>query len=224
MLRDNWVVVCDFDGTVTTEDASEAILAEFADPVWRDIDEEYARGEIGLEECIGRQFALVKAPRAVLRAFVEERIVLRPHFREFAAWCRAQGLELVLLSGGLDFYIEAILEREGIADFRRVFCVATEFGPDGIRCRLPVDGRTSGGNADYKRAIVERLRAEGRRIAYLGDGLTDRQAVAVADLVFARRKLLEHCRAAGLACIPFEDFRDVQRGLAAAVGESIPCP
>ncbi len=74
-------------------------------------------------------------------------------------------------------------------------------------------------DADYKRTLVERLQAEGQRIAYVGDGLTDREAAAAADLVFARRKLLEHCQAAGLACIPFEDFRDVQRGLEASIGD-----
>lgn len=219
MTARNWLVVCDFDGTVTTEDAAEAILAEFADPVWRDIDEQYARGEISLGECIDRQFALVKAPRSALLAFVEEKIALRPHFREFAAWCRERGLRLILLSAGLDFYIEAILKREGIADFQRTYCVRTEFGPDGIRCRLPeVDHCPVQADADYKQAVVEALRAEGHRVVYLGDGLTDRRAAEVADLVIARRRLLEHCRAVGIASVPFEDFLEAQRALEATLG------
>ncbi len=223
-MSDGWVVVCDFDGTVTTEDISEAILAEYADPVWEKIDEEYERGEIDLEECIDRQFALVKAPRAELLEFVRQKAVLRPHFREFASWCQASGLELVLLSAGLDFYIEAILAREGIGAFQRVFCVATEFGPDGIRCRLPEIARSAGQGADYKRAVVEQIRATGRRVAYAGDGLTDREAASVADLVFARRKLLAYCRTAGIPCVPFEDFRDVRRGLAKALAAAAASP
>lgn len=214
MGEDGWLVVLDFDGTITTEDASEAMLAAFADPSWIEIDRSYARGEIGVAELMNREYALIRVGQIELRDFVLGRIEVRAHFREFAEWAQAEGVELYLLSAGLDFYIEAVLEREEIGGyFRRAYYLQTEFGPDGIHCRLPSLRRPLEPLGDYKRAVVEELRERGRRIAYAGDGDTDRRAAEAADLVFARRKLAAHFRHAGLPYVPFEDFREVLEGM-----------
>ena len=210
----DWLVVLDFDGTITTEDSSEAMLSAFADPSWIDIDRSYARGEIGVAELMNREFALVRVGQIELRDFVLGRARIRPHFREFADWAQANGIELVLLSAGLDFYIEAVLEREEIGRyFSRAYYLQTEFGPDGVRCRLPDLSRPLAPLADYKRSVVEELRPRRSRIAYAGDGDTDRRAAEAADLVFARRKLAAHCRLAGTPFVAFEDFRDVLEGM-----------
>ncbi len=209
-----WLVALDFDGTITTEDASEAMLAAFADPSWIEIDRSYARGEIGVAELMNREYALIRVGQIELRDFVLGRIQLRAHFREFADWARAEGIELCLLSAGLDFYIEAVLERERIGGyFSRAYYLQTEFGPDGIRCRLPSLKRPLELLGDYKRAVVEELREKGRRIAYAGDGDTDRLAAEAADVVFARRKLAAHFGRAGLPYVAFEDFREVLDGM-----------
>ncbi len=214
MAEGSWLVVLDFDGTITTEDASEAMLEAFADSSWIEIDRSYARGEIGVAELMNREYALVRVGQIELRDFVLGRIEVRSHFREFAEWARAEGIELCLLSAGLDFYIEAVLEREQIGGyFTRAYYLLTEFGPDGIRCRLPSLTRPLEPIADYKHAVVEELRERGRRIAYAGDGDTDRRAAEASDLVFARRKLAAHCRRDGVPYVPFESFRDVLNGM-----------
>ncbi len=214
MGDEDWLVVLDFDGTITTEDASEAMLAAFADPSWIEIDRSYARGEIGVAELMSREYALIRVGQMELRDFVLGRVEVRSHFREFADWAQARGVELVLLSAGLDFYIEAVLEREQIGHyFTRAYYLQTEFGPDGIHCRLPSLKRPLEPLGDYKHAVVEELRQRGRRIAYAGDGDTDRRAGESADLVFARRKLAAHCRRDGVPYVPFEDFREVLEGM-----------
>jgi 2-hydroxy-3-keto-5-methylthiopentenyl-1-phosphate phosphatase len=43
--------------------------------------------------------------------------------------------------------------------------------------------------------------------------MSDRFAVEEADVVFAKRHLLAHCRESGIACHPFETFREVQATL-----------
>lgn len=221
MTEDDWLVVLDFDGTVTMEDAAEAMLAEYADPSWLEIDASYARGEIGVEEMMNRQFELVHASRIELVDFVLRRAVIRPCFREFAEWAADRRIEVVLLSAGLDFYIEAVFEREGIGRyFGRSFYLRTEFGQAGIRCRMPSLKHRLEPLADYKRAVVEELREEGRSIAYAGDGHTDRLAAESADLVFARRRLLEHCQTVGVSHVPFEDFQAVRLGMERAISRA----
>lgn len=216
----NWLVVLDFDGTITMEDASEAMLVEYADPSWLDVDHAYARGEIGVAEMMNRQFGLVRASRAELLDFVLGRVEVRPHFREFAEWAGDVGIDLVLLSAGLDFYIEAVLEREGIGrHFCRTYYLRTEFSPDGIRCRMPELRRPLDPLADYKRAVVEELRDGSRRIAYAGDGDTDRRAAEEADLIFARRKLAGYLQSTGRAYVRFESFADVRGGLEECISD-----
>jgi hypothetical protein len=69
------------------------------------------------------------------------------------------------------------------------------------------------GCATCKAALIRRL-GEGRRpVIFVGDGMSDRFAVEVADVVFAKRHLLAHCRESGIACHPFETFKDVQVAL-----------
>ena len=43
--------------------------------------------------------------------------------------------------------------------------------------------------------------------------MSDRFAVELADVVFAKRHLLAYCRENGIACHPFETFKEVQATL-----------
>ena len=40
--------------------------------------------------------------------------------------------------------------------------------------------------------------------------MSDRFAVEHADVVFAKRHLLAYCRENGIACHPFDTFKDIQ--------------
>ncbi|HMD87468.1 MAG TPA: hypothetical protein VKO18_22500, partial [Terriglobia bacterium] len=66
------------------------------------------------------------------------------------------------------------------------------------------------GCATCKAALIRRLREDRQLVIFVGDGMSDRFAVEVADVVFAKRHLLAHCRESGIACHPFETFKDVQ--------------
>src|SRR5947208_12784471 len=56
------IVFCDFDGTITQVDVTDAILERLADPQWRDLERAWVRGEIGSRERLARQMAVVPAP------------------------------------------------------------------------------------------------------------------------------------------------------------------
>ena len=57
---------------------------------------------------------------------------------------------------------------------------------------------------------VWRLRRDGHRVIFIGDGVSDQCAVSQADIVIATGGLLHICIDKSIAHIPFENFDDVQ--------------
>ena len=113
---------CDFDGTVTREDVIDRMFEEFADPFWREIEQSWVQGEIGSRDCLALQTRLIKAERADLVDFVEG-IEIDETFVDFARYCKSKAIEIVILSDGIDLFINSILNRYGLKTSR---CTQTD--------------------------------------------------------------------------------------------------
>jgi 2-hydroxy-3-keto-5-methylthiopentenyl-1-phosphate phosphatase len=209
------MVQCDFDGTVTLEDASFIMLDAFAGGEWRKINAQYEAGRITVGRFNSEAFSLVKATRQELLNSIEGKVHIRPGFEDFAAYCRASGLRLVIVSNGLDFYIEEILKGIGLpdvefhasrAEFRDIGVSVTYVGPDGNAL-----------DDSFKEAYVARFHDLGYRVVYVGNGSSDFKPARESDYIFATGTLLKVCRKASLGCSPFDDFRDVVRELDATL-------
>ena len=208
------VIFCDFDGTVTQLDVTDQILAQLAHPSWREIEREWVLGLIGSRECLERQIALVNATAEELHAVINA-LAIDAEFAAFCKFARKKRLPLYLLSEGFDYVIRRILKGAGLARYFRN-------GSNLFASALRVEGRRlvlsfphspepcAHGCATCKAALIGRLREGRRPVIFVGDGMSDRFAVEVADLVFAKRHLLAYCRENGIACHPFETFKDVQ--------------
>lgn len=211
-------VVIDFDGTICRNDVSEELFAAFATPEWKDIDLAFQQGRIGSRECLEAQAALLRAPREDLLAFAIERFPLLPSFEPFVRWARARGLELVVASDGLGFYIEPMLEAAGVHGLR---VVANQTSFDAGASQPPTLGFPNAhsicvGCGTCKMLVVRECGARGGPVAFVGEGHTDRFGALYADLTFATLDLVDICRADGVPFVPWETFDDVRRGLEAA--------
>jgi len=211
------VVFCDFDGTITQLDVTDQILSQLAHPSWREIESEWMRGLIGSRECLERQIALVSAPPKELQAVIDS----VPIDREFTAFCkfaRHQRLPLYILSDGFDYVIRRVLKRAGVDRYFRsginLFASALRVDNRGLAPSFPhTPEPCTHGCATCKAALISRLQEGRQPVIFVGDGMSDRFAVELADVVFAKRHLLAHCRETGIACHPFDTFRDVQAKL-----------
>ncbi len=74
---------------------------------------------------------MVKQDRETLTEFARKHSALRPGFREFLKYCDQKHLEFVVVSNGLDFYIESILNDIGLGSLRTI-AGKSEFGDNGI--------------------------------------------------------------------------------------------
>ena len=199
-------VVCDFDGTISRPDTVDRILDALAAPAWRAIEAEWERGEIDSRECMARQIPLVRGGWDAVARFLDGHVSVEPSFGPFATWCAERGIRLAIASEGLDRVIRHLLARAEIA----VDWTWASRLVEGRRGALSLDfshasGRTHCGLPLCKCEVFPGG-SQGPLRVLVGDGRSDFCAARYADVVFARASLLDHCRARGIRCVPFETF------------------
>jgi 2,3-diketo-5-methylthio-1-phosphopentane phosphatase len=152
-----------------------------------------------------------------LNAFCDAH-ALSPGFIEFAEFCRQRNWPLLVLSDGLDYYIQRVLLRDGLD--LPVLANHLEFAPpDRIALSFPYfesrllfkkkmncrDGKC--GNC--KGYHIRRLAKPGKKIVYIGDGYSDRCGAQEADIIFAKGDLAKWCEEKEMEYFRFEDFTQV---------------
>ena len=210
-------VQCDFDGTITEEDVSFLLLDTFAGERWREMLEEYMAGKIPVGTFNKRVFALVKADKQTQLdlVFNSGRVKIRPGLKELIGYCRERDYRFIIVSNGLTFYIEALLENLGLGHVE-VFAARNVFHPDGMKVSY-IGPAGEAMEAGFKEAYTRLLIEDGYSVAYVGNGVSDIYPSRLALRVFATGDLLRKCREEGLECTPFNDLYDVIRGLEAII-------
>ncbi len=205
------LVQCDFDGTITQEDVSFLLLDAFANGNWRQLLTQYKEGKISVNRFNTKAFAMVNADRQTLLEFMGSRAKMRAGFDELLDYCHRKGFQFVIVSNGLDFYIEAILKDIGV-DNIEVFSAQTQFGPNGIETKYigPEGSQLEDG---FKEAYTRLFLREGYRLVYVGNGISDISPARLAHHIFATGDLLTYCKEMNLNCRSFVDLNDVIRGL-----------
>jgi 2-hydroxy-3-keto-5-methylthiopentenyl-1-phosphate phosphatase len=202
-------VQLDFDGTITEEDVSFLLLDEYVGSKWRKYLEEYSSGDITVGAFNKKVFGMMQADRKTMTDFVlnNPRVKIRPGLKEFVDYCKAKGIEVVIVSNGLTFYIVALLEKLGI-DGLEIHAAENVFFPGGVRVRyLGPDGEEV--DAGFKETYTDYLCQKGFQVIYVGNGTSDIYPSRQAKYVCATADLLKRCQAEKLKCYPFNDFYDV---------------
>jgi 2,3-diketo-5-methylthio-1-phosphopentane phosphatase len=199
-------ILVDFDGTISCEDTTDLILERFAEPSWRAVEEIWERGEIGSRECMVRQIDLLRASPAELDSFLHG-IPLDSGFRGFAQSCASRGLLVTVVSDGLDRSVKAALSRLEL-DLPVLANHLEWLGGSRWRLSFPhgrEDCRSLAGNCKCRaQAGDSSLRV------LIGDGRSDFCAAAEADMVFAKGRLIAHCRDSSIQHEAFTSFADLQ--------------
>lgn len=204
----NWTILCDFDGTVSVEDITDSLLERFARPGWQTIEQAWRRGEIGSHDCMAEQVALLDASREEIDAHLDSMMIDRA-FAAFVADVEDAGIPLAIVSDGLDYAIRRILDAHGLGRLPIIANRLEAAGPRSWRLEFPhgsASCRIASGNC--KCASAARSRDGQRRVLLIGDGASDFCVASEADLVFAKHRLIEHCRSAGIAYVPVASFAD----------------
>jgi 2-hydroxy-3-keto-5-methylthiopentenyl-1-phosphate phosphatase len=210
-------VVVDFDGTICDHDVSEEILRTFAPPGWWEIDLEFQRGQIGSRECLIRQAAMLEGSQADMLAFALANYRIDPTFGPFVAWATENGIEVTVASDGFGFYLEPMLRAGGVEG---VGVLGNRLGvvDGGWLLTFPHGHPTCVGCGTCKMRAVQSHRERFGPVAFVGEGHSDRYGALYADVVFAKKHLVDICRSDGVTYLPWQTFEDVRRGLMELTG------
>ena len=198
------IIQCDFDGTITRNNVGILLRENFARGNWQRIYSDYLHGHLTVEQSNKLQFALIKEPKEKLQEFVRQHIEIRPGFFEFVKYCRDTSTPLVIVSSGLDFYIETVLRGMGMPDLE-LYCGQTSFCKDGIIVYY-YDPEGNSISEGFKKKYLTWLKQRNSHIIYMGDGLSDLEAARCADHIFATGHLLRLLRDEKRPCTIFSDF------------------
>ena len=209
----NMKIFCDFDGTITLEDTTDAVLEAFARPEYRDWEQKWEDGIITARECMRQQAALIEGSPEKIRSFLAH-IWIDPGIHVLEEECTKNGASLVIVSDGIDFLMETILRAHGL-DHLPHYSNRLRWGEDG-RPALTFphgDAVCQGGCGVCKCRLLEQDDPSRVQTVYIGDGLSDRCVVHWADRVFAKKRLHAYCLAKGVIHDSFETLTDVARSL-----------
>jgi 2-hydroxy-3-keto-5-methylthiopentenyl-1-phosphate phosphatase len=213
---ENLLIACDFDGTITQRDTLHLIVESFgARGLWDAIEPRLRAGELTLEQAMQEEFADVRATPEQVRELVRRDAGLRAGFGEFVEWSRRRGHRLVVVSSGFRSVIDDLLQHWGLRGLE-VESHEARFSTEG--CRLVWADRGDRCEECGRRCKRHDLRARmsGERLVYIGDGVSDRCAARMADMVFARADLARDLAVDGVPFTHFEDFVEVRQRLEAS--------
>src|SRR5512139_1681366 len=211
-MRALWAIVCDFDGTALTEDLGDHVALRFAGAEnYRRAEDAYRAGAYPFKDLLARIFAPITASPEEIAAFARQRAVLRPGFERFLEACHAGRRPFLVVSSGLDAYIEPVLERlpAALRAHLEVRANRAELSPSGLSVRF--HGADCGFCGFCKGEVVRELQRAGNKVVLCGDGTGDRHAADAADHVFARAgsSLVRYCAERGIRHDVFETFDEV---------------
>lgn len=213
IAKGDWNIICDFDGTIARFDVTDAVLGRFADPAWEVVEREWLDGRISARECMERQIRMIGVKPPALDAFLAT-VPLTDGFVEFVQHCVAHGLDILIVSDGMDYAIKRILSNNGLGDIPVIANRLRFRDGSGFRLNFPygAPGCTSG----VCKCNV--AKAGGGKILLIGDGHSDACLAGKASFVLAKEDkfLHHHCVENGVPYTTYGDFFDILRLLAPA--------
>ncbi len=209
-------IFCDFDDTITRINVTDTVLERFADPSWREIQEEWLAGKLTAREVLEKQMPLIAVQAGELDDFIDS-VEVDPFFGEFVIHCTRENHGLYILSDGFDYWIQRILRRalsayDGSVKEIPVFACGLKLEEGRAAISFPYFPQGCvHGCATCKPALFDRLKRGAKKSVVVGDGVSDLLLAKNADLVLAKNGLREFCDREGIASRAICDFRDVIR-------------
>jgi 2-hydroxy-3-keto-5-methylthiopentenyl-1-phosphate phosphatase len=203
------LILCDFDGTISLRDMGYVLVSRFSSEGWEAIDRDFREGKIGSKEAYFRIAKILKGDEKEILDFVRKHSNIDPHFTSFYQHCRERGIDIKIVSDGLDFYIKKVLEIHRLSEIP-FYANHTHFHKgDGVEISFPYFNDECGLCGTCKKKLVQIHRKTYDSILFVGNGISDRCAAREADFVFAKDSLYPYCIDQDITCHFFDNFQEI---------------
>lgn len=211
---DNWIVVTDFDGTLTEKDVGNELCKLFRPQEYKDLSSAYQRGELNLRDFQQKMWNNFPAGKDVFAEAALRVASLRPGVNEFLELCAHKNVPVYIASCGLDAYIEPVIERFfskfAQASIKEISCNKTQFTENELLSILAPNLDLTQPEPLHKGRWAQELAATHRsKVMAIGNGGSDRTFIGHVDKLFATEKLPKICEAANQPFTEFEHFFDI---------------
>lgn len=222
---ENVVIISDFDGTITCQDVNDIIFRVFGNENLRKIERELKMNKIGDREALRRYYSKIKLSERKFNRYIYNTIKIDPYFRAFYDYIKKNNIKFAIVSGGFRNYIDLLFEKYDIQFEHDIYTnrlyfkgntILPQFLHEIIDCKIQF-----GPCGNCKKRIIGKY--SGKKIIYIGDGLTDRCIAGVVDILLAKENsfLLKFAKNNNISYLCYKNFNDVQEYIQKFIKEGI---
>ena len=211
-----WIVVTDFDGTVTQKDVGNELCLEVIPDLFKETHRQYRAGTLTLRQLQAKLWNNFPCSEETFRSLARNKGVLRKGFIEFLTRCQDSGIPVYVASAGLRPYIEEVLHTHLNPSLNKaIFEIRSnevEFGESSVtRFFSPPDESLESPYPIDKGAWSQKLQKKypGSKILGIGNGTSDRTFANKVDVLLATESLADWCTKNNVSHIYFDTFFDI---------------
>jgi 2-hydroxy-3-keto-5-methylthiopentenyl-1-phosphate phosphatase len=209
-------IFCDFDGTITKNDVWVNSLGKFIKNQDRFLQlcKDFVDLKISSKQCINEELSLVEDFNFDIFNSYLDTEEIDEHFPNFLKYCKENNFDVIVLSEGLDYYINYILKKNNISlklYSNKIICSNAE-GNISILAGFPFSDENCNWCGVSKRNVVisNTNETENEISVFIGDGVSDGCASNYADIVFAKKNLASYCWKNNITYFEYSNFLDIE--------------
>lgn len=210
-MTPSFVVVSDFDGTITTQDMLVSLVT-WVDPRNIAVVERANRRELDLKTALNHMFSrLPSLNRPQYHQYLSEQVRFRPGYYRWRTALNRGDIPFYIVSNGLDFILDAVLGDVPWPGEFRISNGARFTEPEmRIDWRYPCKNPCPGGCGLCKHRVMREIADRyDCPLVFIGDGVTDVNGAKMADKVYAWDRLASILQQDGVPFVPFDTFDDI---------------
>ena len=208
-----FIFISDFDGTMSARDFYHIIMDKYLGEWGKKLYARWKNDEMEDVEFLSTVFKSMNRTEEEIREDILS-IKLDEYIATFIEHIKLAGGDFLILSAGTKYYIERLLFFKGIQGLE-IISNDGKYENKGITL-IPPDKQHPFFSQRYgidKAKVVQRLKQKYKKVYYAGDSEPDVNAALLADIVFAKGKLITLLQAKTAAYMPFEYFFQVEEFL-----------
>jgi len=197
-------IYCDFDGTITKEDAVNTFFEKYASPKWLEYEELWIAGKISSMENAIQQVALISPIKQEELDNYISNIKIDEFFIEFVEYIKEKNIKLVILSDGFDMFIKKTLDRIGLDDIE-VYANHLMYDNGKFNIEFPYHNK----KCDIGAGMCKCGQVKEEKFCYIGDGTSDLCIAKKAKYLFASKNLEKYCKENYIKHYAYHSFCDI---------------